>query len=101
MRLTRKLLLAVSSVVLLVLGSMAALSWQREVRLFDADMRHDARVLAGALAQAAAHVWRLEGEPAAVQVVESAEDRDGAVRVRWVRLDASPGSAGEAAQREA
>jgi signal transduction histidine kinase len=101
MHLTRKLLLAVSTVVLLVLGGMAALAWRREVRLFDADMRHDARVLAGSLAQAAEHTWRLEDERAAMAVVQKTVDADGDVRIRWVRLDAAPGSALEATRREA
>jgi two-component system NtrC family sensor kinase len=101
MHLTRKLLVAVSSVVLLVLGGMAALAWRREVRLFDADMRHDARVLAASLARAAEHAWKLEDEHAAMQLVQNTADRDDAVHIRWVRLDAAPGSPLEATRREA
>jgi signal transduction histidine kinase len=101
MHLTRKLLLAVSSVVMLVLSGMAALAFRREVRLFDADMRHDARVLAASLARAAEHAWKLEDEHAAMQVAQSTVDLDGGVRIRWVRLDAAPGSPLEATRREA
>ncbi len=95
MRLTRKLTLAVSLVVLLVLSSMAALAWRREVQLFDADMRHDARIMAAALAQAAAHAWKQEGERAARALVENAPAGDDDMRIRLVRLDA-PAQSGQA-----
>ncbi len=71
---------------------MAALAWRREAHLFDADMRHDDRVLARSLARSAEHEWKIEGEHAAIDVVEHTEDPEGAVRLRWVSLDAPPGS---------
>jgi two-component system, NtrC family, sensor kinase len=86
MRLTFKLTLAVSCVMLLVLGTMATLAWRREVELFDRDMRRDAEVLGGALAHVARREWARAGEAGARELVRQAASVPG-VRVRWVDRD--------------
>lgn len=88
MRLSRKLLLPVLGVLLLVLGSGTALLVTRELMLFEEEAgRHHhllGRVLAGAVAEAVA-----QGGPEKGRAVLAAANEDGSnISVRWVSLDA-------------
>jgi two-component system NtrC family sensor kinase len=65
---------------------------QREVALFQNDMRHDHRVVGRTLARAVAEVWRLKGKRVALEVVAHANSAHGSVTVRWVHPDAPRGT---------
>jgi two-component system, NtrC family, sensor kinase len=68
-RLTAKFLLLLILATAAVLGVSGWRRTQREVELFDADMRRDAGVVAVALAGAVEHAWVGKGEAAAVALV--------------------------------
>ncbi|MBI2377675.1 MAG: HAMP domain-containing protein [Deltaproteobacteria bacterium] len=88
MRLTAKLSLALSLAILLVLGAHAFVRVRREVQLFERDMRRDHHLLGRTVAGAAARAWLTAGEPAALDVVRDANERESNVTIRWVRPDA-------------
>ncbi len=88
MRLTAKFLLLLLLATAAVLGVSGWRRTQREVELFDADMRRDARVIAAALAGAVEHTWVSKGaEPAAALVADFSRDRHMTGRLLW--LDSS------------
>jgi hypothetical protein len=91
MRLTRRFVLAIAAVIMLVLGLKGALDLRREVRHSDADVRRDARVLGTVIAHSAQRVWTNEGEKEAIEFVDQMAASGGTIQVRWVWLDAAPG----------
>lgn len=87
-RLTLWLLLGMTAILIL----SGYLRVKREILLFESDMRHDQHLLGQVLGAAVASVWHRDGEvPARNLIVRAnAEERD--VHIRWVWLDAPPGS---------
>jgi hypothetical protein len=85
-RLTAKFLLLLLLATAAVLGVSGWRRTQREVELFDADMRRDAGVVAVALAGAVEHAWLNSGEAAAVALVADFS-RGRHVRGRLLWLD--------------
>src|SRR5687768_6992404 len=91
MKLVRKLSLAISLGVCLVLGLRVWVRLEEERRDFRADVQRDHDVLAGAVALAVLSVWERDGmEPALDLVARVNRDRAG-VSIRFV--DASPAAA--------
>lgn len=90
MKLARKLALALIVGVTLVLVANAYLRVQREIGLFESDMRRDDRMMARALRAAVSEVWRSEGEAAALRVVEVANAHESSVTIRWVLAGSPP-----------
>lgn len=93
MSLTSKFLLGVVIGVVLVHAAAAMVQVRREAALFEADMSRDARVLGRALASAAESTWATAGSDAVADLLRHVTERETHLRVRWVRLDATPGSA--------
>ena len=91
MKLTRKLTVALTAAILLVLAVNSFLRVRREAALFRDDIQRDDRVLGRAIAGAAARIWRTVGEEAALDLVRDANVREGHVAIRWVWLDGRPG----------
>ena len=87
MRLTRKLILALTLVTVIVLGVHALLRVRREVELFEDDTLRDDAFMARVLARAVKDAWRAGGEPAAAAIFRDTELTGHTVRVRWVWLD--------------
>jgi two-component system, NtrC family, sensor kinase len=87
MKLARKLTLALMVGILLVLAGNAAYRVQREIALFERDSRRDSLLLGRTLAGSVARVWPTVGESQALDLVEDANQREGAVRIRWVWTD--------------
>ncbi len=87
--------LAAKFVSLLVLGMIlvvaveAYVSTQRDVKIFEDEMRQDAKQLARTLKDLVADVWRTNGQRRALQLVEDANQEQPLVDVRWVWLDAA------------
>jgi two-component system, NtrC family, sensor kinase len=93
MRLTRKLTLALACAILVVLGVDGFIRVQHKAGLFEVGLRRDAQLLGRTIADAAARIWRTAGESQARDLVENANQRESEASVRWVWLDAPPGSA--------
>ncbi len=92
MKLVPKLTLIIGLSVVAVLAVGAHLRVQREVALFQDDMRRDHLVVGQTLARAVAEVWHLKGKSVALDVVAHANSTGAFVNVRWVRPDAPDGT---------
>ena len=92
MKLVAKLTLVIGLSVVAVLAVGAHLRVQREVALFQDDMRRDHLVVGQTLARAVAEVWLLKGKAVALDVVAHANTTGAFVNVRWVRPNAPPGT---------
>jgi signal transduction histidine kinase len=87
MRLARKLSLGLFIGVLFVVAVSAYLRLQREMSLFDTDMRRDQRLIGTTLAAALDEVWRAEGEARVLDLVRRADAAKADLYIRWVRFD--------------
>jgi two-component system NtrC family sensor kinase len=93
MRLTRKFVLTLVFGIMLVLSANAVTRVQREVEFFDRDARHDATLVGAVIAAAMDHVWRTEGETAALSLLRDVVRRSRHYKIRFVWLDEHSGSA--------
>jgi signal transduction histidine kinase len=87
MKLVRRLTLYLLVAFGLVFALDAWLSVREHLRLFDADLRRDERLLGRALRHAVEEAWRARGEAHALALVRGANDRESQVRIRVVFLD--------------
>ncbi len=74
-----------------VLAVSAWLRVNREIELFDSDMQRDNRLVGRAMATAVSRVWAMQGQQAALHLIDSFIDKDSHVQVRWVWPDAPAG----------
>ncbi len=91
MRLTVKLIIALSLAILFVLGVNAFVRINREAALFEDDMRKDSALMGRSLAGAVSRIWTTVGEAEALDLVENADERESYVKVRWLWLE-EPGA---------
>ncbi len=91
MKLASKLTLAVTCAILAVLATNSFIRVQRELALFDEDMRRDGRILGRAIAGDAERAWSRSGVIDAIDQVLGANEREAHVTIRWVWLDVPPG----------
>jgi signal transduction histidine kinase len=92
MRLVRRLTLYLFVVVVAILAADAVLVVREHLVLFDTDLRRDERHLGRVLGFALEHTWRERGEEAARAIVQAADDRQGDIRIRVVRLHEAAGA---------
>lgn len=92
MRLTYKLTLALLLGMSVILAANAWVRVQREVALFESDMKRDASLMGRTLAGLVRQLWRTEGEERVVHLLEETSRGDPDVNIRWVWADAPPGS---------
>jgi two-component system NtrC family sensor kinase len=89
-----KLAAKLVSAVLLAVGILLALDGyftvQREIELFQTDMRRDARVLGRTLQPLVEHAWRAGGAERALRLVAEANEQEELVTIRWVWLTGLP-----------
>lgn len=87
MKLMRKYTLALGlgiCVVLLVYGIVLV---RTQTAFYQASLRNEHRVLAGAIATSVDEVWRLDGEARALSLIQALSNETPGVRVRWVWFD--------------
>ncbi len=89
MKLARKFALTLTCAILAVFSVNSVIDVQREIALFDAEIRRDNHALGRAVAEAASTNWAVRGEAATRSIVAESSDDD--VVVRFVWLDAKPG----------
>ncbi len=89
MRLTRKFVLVLVLGIVAVLAVYAYMRVERELALFDKDMRRDAALMGAVLAHATAYAFRTEGEVAALSLVRDVAKKSQHVQVRFVWLEPS------------
>jgi signal transduction histidine kinase len=92
MKLTWKLTIFLVLGTLLVTALHAATRISRESALFEQDIRQDNYLLGRTIAGAARRMWETAGEVQALQLVQEANERESQVDIRWVWLDAAPGT---------
>src|SRR5262245_32850959 len=92
MKLALKLSLFLVLGMCVVLAADSAINIRRELGLQLADTRHDQHVTGQALAGAYTDMWRSGGHAEALAMIERANLATGRRYVRWVDLDAFPGT---------
>ncbi len=92
MKLVLKLTLALVLGIAVVMAGYAGWEVSREGTLFEAELAKDQRVMARALRPAVEAAWQSQGETRARALVTQADAAAREVRIRFVRLDAPPGS---------
>jgi two-component system NtrC family sensor kinase len=92
MKVSNKLTLTLIAGILLVHAGDAWVRIQRLVTLFESDTSRDSMVLGRALAHAVEKTWADGGERAAIVLIEHATARESLLDIRWVWLDAPPGT---------
>jgi len=91
MRLSLKLMAAVTLVVALLLSIHGYLSVKREIELFQKEMELRAYIVGRVLVSSMADVWRLDGSQRVMDILRDANRSEGLIRVRWVWFDVPPG----------
>ena len=91
MKLTAKLVSVLVFGTILVLGVETYFSVRDDVQTFREDSARDAGQRARTLGALIQDVWRTSGEKRALQLIDDA-NAEGPSGVRWVWLDAAPGS---------
>ena len=87
MRLTLRLLVALTLAALVILGANGYFRVRRELAFFEDDMRRDARLAGRILARAVRDAWRVGGEDAGLAIVRDASLSRQHIEVRWTWLD--------------
>jgi signal transduction histidine kinase len=84
MKLTLKLVLTIVLGITVVLSIYAALRVQREIELFESDLRRDLKGLGHAAAVSMQRTWADDGEDAALQMLDSIRARESHYDLRWI-----------------
>ena len=92
MRLVRKLTLALLAAFAVIFAVQGWLSMREFADAYEADISRDHRVMGRALAAAVASSLREHGPNSAVSMIAEADARELQTEIRWVHLDAPPGS---------
>ena len=94
MRLSFKIMSFVFLEIFVLLGIDGYLSVNREIELYEYDMRRDTILLGHALRQLVLEAWRHNGAAHALELIEEVnKDKEHQVKIRWVWLDVPPGDA--------
>ncbi|MFC1610042.1 sensor histidine kinase [Myxococcota bacterium] len=91
MKLTLKLAAAIFAGLSVVLIANVYIGIHLQTAANEEDAARDQKVIAGAVAAATESVWKVHGKDQALAVIETANQRDQRVHVRWVDLGASVG----------
>lgn len=90
MKLATKLVSVLVLGIVLLLAIDGYLSVQREIEIFETDMKYDVHLFALAMKNLVAEVWRASGQQRALKLIEYANEEEHLVRIRWVWLDVQP-----------
>ncbi len=107
MRLAFKFTLVFVIGMCLVWGVAAHFQYQREIELFESDMRADDLMIGIDLSRAVAAIWQHSGQKEVLDFISEAAKRDDRIAVRWIAFDqigqqsAEPGITPELIQRMA
>jgi hypothetical protein len=88
MKLARKLTLAILAIMALVLSLNAVERVAHDRRIIRDDIRRDHRSVGHALQLVVRESFRADGEPGALALMKAANQRESAIRIRWLWLDA-------------
>ncbi len=85
-QLARKLIFALTLVIIAVISGDALARVHREISLFESDMRKDARFTGSALGHAVRRVWQAQGAEVGLAFVREVDSSRGDIDIRWVWL---------------
>jgi signal transduction histidine kinase len=93
MKIVPKLTTALVAGTCAILGANGVMRVRRERRFYEADRIRDHETVGRALEAAAAAVWKLDGEQAAVRSIEAVSRHSTTLRIRWIPLSQGPSGA--------
>jgi len=99
MKLARKITLALTATIFVVMALYALYLQSRQVVLFEGDLQGSA-TRGAAVRLMIQDIWRADGPARAREIVEHVADMLEDVDVRWIDLDAKPGQPGYAALQQ-
>jgi len=91
MKLSAKIMRVVFLVIIVLLAIDGYLSAEREIKMFDDDMEHDALQLGHMMKKLLVDAWQVKGQDLALEFIEEANKDEHRIQIRWVWLDVSPG----------
>ena len=89
MKLSLKIMGLVFLGILILLAIDGYLSVQREIKLFEDDMRHDALMLGHAMQPLVSEAWQHGGREHAMELIENVNQGENQIKIRVVWLDAA------------
>ena len=92
MKLALKMMAAFMAAIVLLLTVHTYLTVQRDIDLFDREMKREAHLLGSFLAWHIAEIWPADGFERASKLIEDVNNVDDRVHFRWVWLDEPSGS---------
>lgn len=90
MKLAAKLIFFLVLLIFIMLVVDGYISLQRQIKLFEKDMKLDTRLIGLTIKHVVEDVWRKDGEQHALRVIEDVGKGGYPVEIRWVWLDAPP-----------
>jgi len=93
MKLAAKLVLVFMVGIVAVTIFHAYLLVRREAEIFEQETSDEARLIGDAIDDRIIAVWKEAGQAAAMHVIETADQREPEMRIRWVWFDAGPSDA--------
>src|SRR5437764_14779042 len=91
MKVTVELVFAVITLIVVILGIDAYLSVQRESAFLQTELQKKAYRIGNALKELVADAWRRQGPDYVFSMIQTANERDRLILIRWVWLDAQSG----------
>jgi len=92
MKLSTKIMISVFLVIIVLVTFDSFLTVKREVRVFENKMRRDAQLLGRVMKELVTYIWRTEGQDRTLELVKQIDKEEYHMKIRWVWLDAQPGS---------
>ena len=90
MKLAFKLVSVIIFEIILLLAVDGYFSIKRETKLFDTEMKREARQIGYAMKDLVVEVWHTSGQCRAMQFIKAANKEEHMVNIRGVWLDSSP-----------
>jgi two-component system NtrC family sensor kinase len=87
MKLTFKLVFALITLIVVILGVDAYFSVHRESKFLRAELQRKAYRIGNAMKELVADAWRRQGPENVLALIQAANQRDQLVIIRWVWLD--------------
>lgn len=91
MKLTLKLMFAIIALIIVMLGTDAVLSVQRESDFLQKELQNKAYRVGNAMKELVADAWRRQGPDVALALIQAANESETLTIIRWVWLDDASG----------
>ena len=92
MKLTIKIMSLIFLGIIILLAADGYLSIKREINLFDSNMKSNAHLLGNTIKELTLDAWHESGQSRALELIKRVDKEENHMRLRWVWLDAPPGS---------